>query len=155
MLDIKPYRQKPGFCGPSALKMVLGFYGVEKSEDELGCLTKCDPDKGITGSAIVKAAGELGFAGFVKDSAELEDIQKFLDQKIPVIVEWFSEDDGHYSVVVEMDKENIYLQDPELAGLRKFDLETFRRVWFTFGGEFMRTKDDLILRRMVVIEKKG
>lgn len=120
----------------------------------MGKITKCDPDRGVTGSAVVKAAEELGFTGFVKDSAELEDIRKFLDRKIPVIVEWFSEDDGHYSVAVGMDKENIYLQDPELAGLRKFDLETFRRIWFTFGGGFMRNKDDLILRRMVVIEKK-
>ncbi|MDP1619404.1 MAG: cysteine peptidase family C39 domain-containing protein, partial [bacterium] len=81
MLDVKPYRQKPGFCGPASLKMVLDFYGVEKSEEELGKITKCDPDKGITGLAIVKAAEKLGFAGFLKDYAKLEDIKKFLTKK--------------------------------------------------------------------------
>ncbi|MDP1884267.1 MAG: cysteine peptidase family C39 domain-containing protein [Candidatus Moranbacteria bacterium] len=155
MLDVKPYRQKPGFCGPASLKMVLDFYGVEKSEEELGEITKCNPDKGITGFAIVKAAKKLGFAASLKDSARLKDIKKFLTKGIPVIVEWFSEDDGHFSVVVEMDQKYIYLQDPELAGVRKMDLETFERVWFSFDTKIIRKEKDLVLRRMVVVEKEN
>lgn len=154
MLNVKPHRQKPGFCGPAALKMVLEYYGLKKTEGQLAKMTNCKPEKGITGAAIVKAAKKLGFSGFVKDDANLKDLQKYLKKEVPVIVEWFSEDEAHFSVAVKLDKEFIYLQDPELADIRKIDLETFKRIWFSFDSLFLRTKRDLVLRRMVVIEKK-
>jgi predicted double-glycine peptidase len=53
-----------------------------------------------------------------------------------------------------LDKNYIYLQDPEIAGIRKIKRADFKRVWFDFEGYFMRTKNDLILRRLIVIAKK-
>ena len=40
MLNVKPYREKPEYCGPASLKMVLGYYGIEKTEDELANLAR-------------------------------------------------------------------------------------------------------------------
>ena len=76
-----------------------------------------------------------------------------LDNKIPVIIDWFSTDDGHYCVAVNIDKKNIYMQDPELGDIRKMDLETFKRVWFDFTGNFLKSKDQMVIRRMIVIQK--
>jgi len=70
---------------------------------------------------------------------------------MPVIVDWFSADEGHYSVVVHIDKRFAYLNDPELARVRKIDVNTFERVWFDFESDYLRTPKDLILRRMIVI----
>jgi len=156
MLDVQSHRQQPGFCGPASLKMLLGFYGLEYSEDKLGELAGCTPERGVTGFDIVAAAEKIGLAGFVRDFSDLKDIDSFLNRETPVIVEWFSEDDSHFSVVVKIDEIFVYLQDPELAGLRKIEIETFLRIWFSFDsqGKVMRKKEDLILRRMIVIEKK-
>ena len=153
MLDVKPFRQTAGMCGPASLKMVLGFFGMEKSEAELAELTHCDPEKGITAEVMVKAAESLGFKGLIKNFAEFEDIKKYLDKNTPVIVDWFSIDEGHYSVAIGLDDEFIYLRDPQQDDIHKIDLTTFKRVWFDFESDFIRIKDDMIIRRMIVIQK--
>lgn len=154
LLKIKPYREKPGFCGPASLKMVLGYYGIEKGEKELGRITRCNSKLGTKASSIVRIAKKIGFRSLYKDYANFADIRKFVvEQKIPVIVDWFSEDNGHYSVVVGIDGRNIYLQDPELGALKIIDLKTFKRVWFDFEGDFLKSKRDIIIRRMIVIYK--
>ena len=77
-----------------------------------------------------------------------------MQKKIPVIVDWFSTDEGHYSSVVDINQENIYLQDSELRGIRTMKIKTFRRVWFDFSGDVLHSKDEIIIRRMIVIDKK-
>lgn len=155
MIKIKPFRQKTGLCGPAVLKMILAYYGVEKSEHELAELTKCDPDLGITGEEMLTTVKTMGFDGYIKDDASLDDLEELVvKQHIPVIVDWFSEDDGHYSVVVDIDAENIYLQDPEIGHLRAMRRSKFFRVWFDFPGEFIRRAEDLTIRRMIVIVNK-
>ncbi len=153
MLKVKPYEQQySGYCGPASLKMVLDYYDVKKSESELARLAKSTKAKGTSGENLVKAARRLGFKAFLKDSAEISEVKKYvLNKKIPVMVNWFSRDDGHYSVVAGIDKKYIYLQDPELGGINKIELKKFKRIWFGFEGKYLRTKNDIIIRRMIVI----
>ncbi len=156
MLKVKPFKQKPSLCGPASLKMVLEYFGVHKSEKELGKLAGTTLAKGTSAEGLVKAARKLGFRAEKKDFATLGDIRReVVQKKTPVIVDWFSGDDGHYSVVMGIDKENIYLQDPELGHLRTLRLETFRRVWFDFSSAYPRSKNDLILRRMIVVSRNS
>ena len=153
MLDVKPFKQTPGFCGPACLKMVFSYYGIEKSEMELAKLFNSIKEKGTSAQGLIDAANKLGFKAEIKDNCSFEDIKKYLSRKIPVIVDWFLNDEGHYSIIVGIDQENIYLQDPNLGHLRAMKLETFYRVWFDFPKNFLRDKDDLILRRIIVIER--
>lgn len=155
MLSITPYHQKPGFCGPATVKMVLAYFGIEKSEDELGLLMGTTPEMGTDISGFLHAAEVLGFKATSKGLATIDDIRQFvLEKKVPVIVDWFSIDDGHYSVVVDIDDEKIYLQDPKIGDMRVMDIPTFMRLWFDFPGAYIENKDDLDLRRMIVFEKK-
>jgi len=153
MLKVKPFRQSPGLCGAASLKMVLGYYGIEKTETQLAKLLKSSPKTGTRAKNILKVAKSFGLKGLVKDRANLKDIKKYLDKKIPVIIDWFSTDEGHYSVAIGMDKKNIYLQDPELGAVRTLPLATFFTVWFDFPGDFIKSPKDIILRRMIVIYK--
>jgi predicted double-glycine peptidase len=153
MLKIKPFRQKIGFCGPASLKMVLDYYGIKKSENVLGKITGRTAKKGTPANGILRAVKILGLKGFVKDFSNFNEIKYYLNRKIPVIVNWFSEDEGHYSVVVGIDKTNIYLQDPELGRIRRINLKVFKRIWFSFLGNFIKSNSKLILRRIIIIEK--
>jgi predicted double-glycine peptidase len=153
MLNIKPYRQKPGLCGPASLKMVLEYYGIEKTEDELALMAGYMPTEGTKSEGLIKAARDLGLKAFQKDLSEIKDLKECVDKKIPAIVDWFSTDEGHYSVIVDIDDKNIYMLDPELGNLRTFDVEIFKRVWFDFAGDYLKSKDDIIIRRMLAIYK--
>ena len=136
----------------ASLKMVLDYFGLQKSEAELERLTGASAQKGTSLEGIKKATQQMGFLVEAKDNADFEDIKYWLDKKIPVIVGWFSQDEGHYAVAIGLDKNYIYLQDPEIAKIRKIKREDFKRVWFDFEGDFIKNKNNLILRRLIIIK---
>jgi len=155
MLDLKPHRQKPGFCGPASLKMVLDYYGVVKTEDTLASMTRASPHVGTRGRWILNAARNLGFSGFLRDHSSIDELNHWVvDRRVPVIVNWFSKDEGHYSVCVHVSKKMIYLMDPEIPGIRRLNHETFMNIWFDFLSLRERTKNSLVLRRMIAIYPK-
>lgn len=152
-MEYIPFQQREGLCGPACLKIILRHYSISKTEREIAKLAKASKSKGVEALKLLEAAKKLGLRGFVKEKAEIGDIKNQLKNGRSVIVEWFYEDDGHFSVVLEVDKENIYLQDPDLGHMRSVRLDIFKRIWFTFPGEFIKTKNDLILRQMIVVYK--
>lgn len=157
MIKLKPFRQTPGFCGPVSLKMVLDYYGVSVPETEIAKVAGATREKGTSIEGLVKAAKHFGFRAFVKEKSTLGDLRYYIKREIPVIVDWFFENDGHYSVVVDIDKKNIVLMDPTLRKVfiyvrrRKFSTEEFLRIWFDFPGDFIKDPKDLILRLMLVV----
>lgn len=154
MIYVKSFDQETGNCGPASLKIVLSFFGINKSEKELVKLTGSNKKNGTNAQSIVKAVKKLGLKAFIKDFSDFKDIKKYiLKEKIPIIVNWFSKDDGHFSVVVDIDSENIYLQDPEIGTLRAIELKLFKRIWFDFSGDYLKSKNDITLRRIIVIKK--
>ena len=154
MLNIHPFRQKSGYCGPASLKMVLGFLGVKITEKRLAELSGCSRTRGIGAEGLVRAARELGFRARIKDFADLKDVEEWVNRrKVPVIVDWFAFEGGHYSVVSGIDRENIYLEDPGLGHRRAMKRTTFKRLWFDFPDEYLKSKNDLIIRRMIVVDR--
>jgi ABC-type bacteriocin/lantibiotic exporter with double-glycine peptidase domain len=164
ILKIKPFQETLNFgmCGPASLKIVLDYYGVEKSEKELAKLCGHGKKLGVDGEKIKKAAEILGFKVRMKDNSSFGDIEKWLDKKVPAIVNWFTRGrqdysesevaDGHYSVAVGLDKRYIYLQDPEIGKMRKISRDNFMRVWFDFKGEHIKPSE-LIVRQIIAIYK--
>lgn len=146
-------------CGPASLKIVLGYFGVQKEEQELANLSG-KTDLGTTDSSLKSAVESLGFKVDIKNESSFEEIQEWLDKGVPVIVNWFSRGRsdysdaevavGHYSVVTGLDEMNIYLQDPEIGKVRTIKRDDFMRVWFDFSGETIKS-DELIIRQLVAI----
>lgn len=165
LLPGKPFQETlgGGYCGPASLKLVLDYYGIDKSEEDLSQMCNRDPQLGVNDQAIKKVAQELGLNVEIKNNASFEDIKTWLEKEVPVIVNWFSrgrydypEDDvadGHYSVVVGLDKEYIYLQDPEVGRIRKIEREDFLRVWFDFSTNHITSWEDMIIRQLIAIYK--
>ncbi|MDD2732251.1 MAG: cysteine peptidase family C39 domain-containing protein [Candidatus Pacebacteria bacterium] len=156
MIKLKPFRQTPGLCGPASLKMVLDYYSISKSEAEIAKASGATRQKGVSIDGLVKAARHFGLHTFVKKNSSLDDLRYFVKRKIPVIVDWFFEDEGHYSVVVDIDKKNIVLMDPSLRKIliyirrRKMPLDKFFRIWFDFKGDYIKNPKDIILRLIFV-----
>lgn len=165
MLDIKPFQETlhKGYCGPASLKIVLAYYGVDKPEEELAKMCNVSEDLGTDDKSIKNAAETLGFKAEVKNFSTFEDIQGWLEKGVPVIVDWFTRGrsdysdsevaDGHYSVVMGLDDENIYLQDPEIGKMRTISREDFLRVWFDFTSEIIGSWDDMVIRQLIAVYK--
>ena len=157
-LKVKLVEQGPGQCGPAALAMVLGFYGVNKTLAELTKLTNCKPAQqraGTSAQDLVKAARAVGLTGQVKDFATVADLRYHVaEKKQPVIISWFSHYDSHFSVVVRVTDEHIYFLDPEYKTPRRMTLRRFLKVWFEFQGGVARPTPQPKVRRIVVIGSK-
>ena len=164
ILKVKPFQEtlRADMCGPASLKIVLGYYGIEKTEKELAKMAGWKKGLGIDDKGIKKVAEKLGFKVKIKNNSSFKDIEKWLKKEVPVIVDWFTKGrtycgdsdtpDGHYSVVMGLDDEFIYLQDPELGSMRKIERNSFMRVWFDFKGEYLKPKE-LIIRQIIAVYK--
>ncbi|MCX6719656.1 MAG: C39 family peptidase [Candidatus Staskawiczbacteria bacterium] len=164
LLDVKPFQEtlNADMCGPASLKIVLEYYGINKSEDELIQLCKFKKGLGVDDKGIKTAAEKFGLKAVIKNNSSFKDVEKWLTRGTPVIVNWFTRGrtdygdssvaDGHYSVVMGLDDSFIYLQDPELGAMRKIERNNFMRVWFDFKGEYIKPKD-LIIRQAIAIHK--
>jgi len=162
MIKVNPFQEtlNAGMCGPASLKIVLTYYGIDKEEKELAKLCGTKKDLGTDDQGIKRAAEGMGFKVKIKNNSNFEDIEKWLEKKVPVIVNWFTRGrmdcidsdvaDGHYSVVCGLDDKNIYLQDPETGGMRKIDKEDFMTVWFDFIGKYIKS-NELIIRQIIAI----
>lgn len=163
ILPVKPFQETlhGGYCGPASLKMILDYYGVDKSEKELAKLCGRDSGLGVNDAAIKRIAEKFGFGVKIKNKSSFADIEKWLKKEVPIIVDWFSGGradygdsemaDGHYSVAVGLDKKSIYLQDPETGGLRVIARSDFMRVWFDFKKERITSWKDMIIRQIIAV----
>ncbi len=165
ILPVKSFQETlhAGMCGPASLNMVLEYYGMEKTEEELADLCGTDSNLGTSDEGLKRAAESLGLKVEIKNNSTLDDIKQWLDKKVPVIVNWFTRGridyddsevpDGHLSVVVGLDDTYIYLQDPEIGSLRKISRDDFMKVWFDFKGEYIKSWDEMIIRQLIAIYK--
>ncbi|MDP3953271.1 MAG: papain-like cysteine protease family protein [bacterium] len=143
-----------GSCGAAALEMIYKYYGEEDiSQDKIFEKHKSKDleESGVMGIAtddLVDDARERGFISYWgrADVSNKEDslrqLRKFLDRKIPLIVEQQSTSDkklGHYRVVFGVDNKYVYLHDPddrddELGGASvKVPIDRFMELWHKTG----------------------
>ena len=114
--------------GPTALQEVLSYYGTDIGIDELVNLTN-NTENGTFPSNIAKAANTLGFKSEIAENLSLDSLQQYVDQGVPVIVNiqsgvnstenvnWTSiHQNGEYMVVLGVDSQNVYLEDPSTIG---------------------------------------
>jgi predicted double-glycine peptidase len=146
--------QTSGYCGPASLKAVLAYYGIEATEEELAKLVGATREDGVEADGLVQGAQALGLDAWYKDEASFADVERLVDAGIPVIVDWFSETDGHYSVVVNVEPDGITFMDPETANYRTLDRESFLRVWFDFDGD-VPEPGNIIVQRIIVVMPPG
>lgn len=165
LLAVEPFQETlhANMCGPATLKMVLDYYGVNKTEAKIAKLCGTRKDLGTNDKGIKEAAESLGFKVEVKNRSTFEDVKHWLDKEVPVIVNWFTRGrsdypdsevaDGHYSLVVGLDEKYIYLQDPEIGGLRKIAKDDFKKVWFDFTGKYITAWKSIIIRQLIAVYK--
>lgn len=134
-------------CGIASLAAVLGFYGINVTEEQLLKETYIDPEVGVAIAEIIKAGKRRGFTPTLVENASLEKLEDSVNNgQLTIILSqawraksgWFRRhipweeewDAGHYMVVIGYDEENIYFEDPWILGTRGFiPRDEFLKRW--------------------------
>ena len=138
-------------CGPSALQSVLSYWGKEVDEAELMKLLHTTAEEGTYPDDIARGARALGFEAEVKADLTLDEVKRFTTDGTPMIAlaqvwrsarnatssvqdEW---DNGHYIVVLAVDKDYVYFQDPYVRMSKAFaPRKAFEDHWHqVMGGD--------------------
>lgn len=138
-------------CGPSALQAVLRYWGKDVEEKRLAKLLKTTSKVGTYPEAIASGARSLGFWAEAKDGLTLDEVRKFTAKGQPMIAlaqVWRSQrsakksvedewDSGHYIVVLGVDRNNVYFQDPYVLMSKAFvPRKLFEAHWHhAMGGD--------------------
>jgi predicted double-glycine peptidase len=139
MIKLKIFRQKmSAYCGPAALRIIFYYYGLRPSEEAIAKKAGTTFFRGTSHAGMKRAVKSFGWYGFWKERGRISDLRHFVRLKRPVIVDWFSVHEGHYSVVAGISKKFIFLADPELPTANKLPVEIFKKIWFDFDGSSIK-----------------
>jgi predicted double-glycine peptidase len=141
-------------CGASALRAVLSYWGKDIDEAQLMGLLRTNSDVGTNPEDIASGARSLGFDAEVIENLALDHLERLTGDGIPVIAlaqVWLSEgepdrpladiwDNGHYVVVLGVDSDHVYFQDPFIQMSKAFvPRQTFEDHWHqVMGGDLER-----------------
>src|SRR4051812_8994795 len=161
LLKTTSVEQGQALCGPACLRIVAAYFGRDASEEKLARACRSSPVSGTTGANMLRGALSLGLAGAIIDGARFNTIETWLRKGVPVIVDWMSIGqsratkgpviEGHYSVVCGLTGSHIVLEDPAVGHRQRMPRSDFQRAWFDFTHVYPETKDDLIIRRMIIV----
>src|SRR5262245_28361385 len=138
-------------CGACALQAMLSYWGKDADETELMKLLHTTSEEGTYPEDIVQGARALGFDAEAREQLTLDEVERFTANGHPMIAlaqVWRSErnspgsaaedwDNGHYIVVLGVDKDYVYFQDPYARMSKAFmPRQTFVEHWHqVMGGD--------------------
>lgn len=111
--------------------MILEKFGVKKTEDSIAWLAGTTEKKGTSHKGMINAANSLGFSCFIHENATLKDVAAFLSARLPVIVNWIDNksNTGHYSVMINIEREYVMLSDPWYGPAYQVRRKIFEARW--------------------------
>jgi predicted double-glycine peptidase len=136
-------------CGAAAMQAVLGYYGRDIGEEDIREMLNTNEESGTYPDDIIRVAGALGLQAEYKENMTMADLESYVAQGIPVIVDcqawrsvsqyneswadtWYN---GHWLVVIGIDENNVTLEDPYILGDRGFmPREEFEARWHNVRG---------------------
>ena len=132
-------------CGSAALMSILNYYQkFDGTEDELSKELKTNSKDGTKPESIVRVAKKYGLAPRLKQYSSIQHLKGEIDKGNPVIVnyqawpdkkktkeEWKKNySDGHYSVLIGVNSDEVILEDPSILGKRiKIPVDEFISRW--------------------------
>jgi len=136
-------------CGPASLSMALTYYGITKTQEELGQELRPyqnpqgdNDDKSVTLTELGEKAKKYGFIYYHRPNGSIELIKLFITYDIPVIARTITkegEDIGHFRVIKGYnDNEGVLIQDDSLQGKDLlYTYKNFNNIWKAFNYEYL------------------
>jgi predicted double-glycine peptidase len=121
--------------GPTSLQAVLAYYGNNVNLEQLINITNTTLENGTIPDNIVQATRQNGLNAQVQQNMTLQDLQQNINNGTPVIIycqawksnktnlneNWANDTmNGHYMVVIGIDNQNVYFEDPAILGSKGY-----------------------------------
>lgn len=138
LLPVPHHKQSnSGACLPASARMVLEFFGYTTSEAKLA--RRLDTQEFGTPAPNLHRLEQLGFA-VIYESVTLAALRANLDTGLPCLVfvltgdlPYWNENTSHVMVVVGIDDENLYVNDPAFdTAPQVIPLDYFLLAWSEF-----------------------
>lgn len=156
ILNLKLVKQKKGFCGPASLKIVMDFYGIEKSQDEWARLIGATKKSGCTPKQIISGLKNLKLNYIHKINSSIEELNDLIKNKTPPIIYWEPvKGYGHYSVLAGIDSKNVYIADSRKLKFIKMSLSEFMEKWHDEFGKKGDKREIIIITRLEKLYRKA
>jgi tetratricopeptide (TPR) repeat protein len=136
-------------CGPASLSMLLSYYGIQKSQEELGEELRPyqnpigdNDDKSVTLDEIAQKAKEYNLTPYHLPNGSIEILKKFIANDIPILTRtWLAIDDdiGHYRIIKGYsDEDQTLIQDDSYLGQNlSYSYVDFNALWEKFNYEYL------------------
>lgn len=131
------------------MQAVLGYWGRDIGEEDIREMLNTNEESGTYPDDIIRVANALGLEAYYGENMTLSDLESYVNQGIPVIVDcqawrsvsqyneswadtWYN---GHWLVVIGIDENNVTLEDPYILGDRGImSREEFLERWHNSRG---------------------
>lgn len=152
-------------CGAAVTRMILKYYGIEKSEEKLLKELHITSQKGMSLNKLKDFFAQHGFqinyhSGYKNPDTALSTLEKYINSNVPIIalvnrleydtitslmdnkVEWEGRGFSyHYIVITAVDNSKVYFNDPHKK-IRQHSIakKTFLKAWFhnKIRGEMLK-----------------
>lgn len=136
-------------CGPASLSMALSYFGIQKSQEELGQSLRPyqnpqgdNDDKDVTMAELEREAQKYGLLAYYRPNGDLTKLKKFIANGMPVITETLltmNDDIGHFRVMKGYDDTTqMLLQDDSYQGHNiSYSYADFNYMWQKFNYKYV------------------
>lgn len=144
MLEVASHQQTTDWtCGPSALRSLLGYWGVDESEERLAQLVQASEEWGTAPEPMAEHLRQRGFEVTWGTDGTLALLRRNIEDGVPVLVEWIDWG-GHWVLAIGYDDratpaeddDELIFADPYDAidgrrdGYTRFNAQRFDAMWF-------------------------
>lgn len=129
-MKILNYKQeKPYTCGAAAMRIVLNSLGANFSEEEIEKMLGTNDKRGTWTKSFAELANKLNLQFISKNNSSIEELKSLTEDYLIIICFYTSDNEDHYTVIRQIDKQFIHFSDPWYGLDFKMTLEEFERRW--------------------------
>lgn len=135
-ISVPFYSQETDYsCGPAALRMMLAFYNIIKTEQEL--IEKAQTSfEGTCNDVLAETASQFRMC-IVQTDLALKTVFRCVDTNTPMLINYINpvNDIGHFAVVVGYSDTHVFLNDPKNGEGYGVEHGHFEERWRSGDGQ--------------------
>jgi len=136
---VRPIRQGPQECGPTSMAMVMNFWGVTITKDEIWPKVRAHYGPYTNGNDMDNYFRKHGFKTKIMTTTKYTNLKYFIHEGYPLIALTESRSypgEGHYIVLIGYNEKGFNIIDPGPGTFDFLTYEQFKKLHYIAKGPF-------------------